>query len=1044
MGSTASTSAGTNDGAYEELLVGDVVVVQRGSSSKCNTGLSRVSQVLRNGRVVLENDEDGQNSFCPSEVVLVPSEAAATRRRIAALSGAYESECERLDIAPHPTVREILNTAGQQARAPSNIDLSRQQLGDKDAIALSVVFKDLTRLESLDLSFNHIGVLGCKELARSLEGCQVDVLNLSNNLLEKEGLAEIAQCVRCRVLDASGNRVRATEGLAPLAPSLEELLLDDNPFTYLSADSFGALGRLRVLSACATGVNNLWTTVAALQRMPALQELRLQRPQPPAPPPAPSSPLTPAAAAAPSAISSMVPSADAVTPPNGAPSDAASSPGAAGGGLAASSDESPEGAPGPSSSAHWGPPSPPAGEAAEGPSPAGAGAGWPAAASWEEEQTPPNAAPGEGGEAEEVDLAAAMAIAADDGSDAELPDADLALDDPARAPRPAPPRAPPPPPRRLLRGAGRGPGGGRLRLLDGREAAPGEREAAVEAYRAAFEPLANGRSSRPSLFRLVALRELGARSRDTRPAPSPVPAPHQPPALPPSPQPQEPPAPLSAAAVAEVGALPLGAAASSLMPLPPLAGYEGSDAGSPSSAGNSPSCFPAAACFRRLRHAALPPGRLPRPAVPHLDPPRPHRHSPPSFRPRPRPGTPPGALPTGDARPRALVASAAPAPAGPSAADPCRTRRWGLLDAAGEAGACTPAGFQRSACAALQGSAWRPAASLMSPPARYRPRQFEYHPAIPEYMVFGTLSGDVVVVNHHTSRVIGQVRPAASPPHSILGLCWFHSASSTRFIAGSDNGAIQLYELSVVKGGVGSVGPGGPAPGSIVPRHKYQDFEQLTSVHVNATDDLFLASGYSNHVGLYDVSTGRRLQLFNDLHTEHINVLKFANHAPALFATSSFDRDIKLWDLRDGCSRPIYTRQSDRGNVMVCFSPDDQYLLASAIDNEVRQYVAADGRLHLQLDLEKTGSLHNYTRSYYMNGRDYIISGSCEESVVRVHCARTGRALRDVPLDNARSSASLYVQSLRGDPFAPFEFSVLVAYNRSSPPPEIVKISLLS
>ena len=44
----------------------------------------------------------------------------------------------------------------------------------------------------------------------------------------------------------------------------------------------------------------------------------------------------------------------------------------------------------------------------------------------------------------------------------------------------------------------------------------------------------------------------------------------------------------------------------------------------------------------------------------------------------------------------------------------------------------------------------------------------------------------------------------------------------------------------------------------------------------------------------------------------------------------------------------------------------------------------------VKLDIAALGSEHNYTRSYYMNGSDYIISGSCEESVVRVFCAKTG------------------------------------------------------
>lgn len=58
-----------------------------------------------------------------------------------------------------------------------------------------------------------------------------------------------------------------------------------------------------------------------------------------------------------------------------------------------------------------------------------------------------------------------------------------------------------------------------------------------------------------------------------------------------------------------------------------------------------------------------------------------------------------------------------------------------------------------------------------------------------------------------------------------------------------------------------------------------------------------------------------------------------------------------------------------------------------------------DGTLHTKFDIVSTGSYNNYTRSYYMNGRDYIISGSCEEPVVRVCCAQTGRLLRNIYLE---------------------------------------------
>ena len=53
---------------------------------------------------------------------------------------------------------------------------------------------------------------------------------------------------------------------------------------------------------------------------------------------------------------------------------------------------------------------------------------------------------------------------------------------------------------------------------------------------------------------------------------------------------------------------------------------------------------------------------------------------------------------------------------------------------------------------------------------------------------------------------------------------------------------------------------------------------------------------------------------------------------------------------------------------MVCFSPDDLFLMTAAVDNEVKQYTAVDGRQNLELEIPRTGRIDNYTRAYYMNG----------------------------------------------------------------------------
>ncbi|XP_062101866.1 protein DWD HYPERSENSITIVE TO UV-B 1 isoform X2 [Humulus lupulus] len=351
--------------------------------------------------------------------------------------------------------------------------------------------------------------------------------------------------------------------------------------------------------------------------------------------------------------------------------------------------------------------------------------------------------------------------------------------------------------------------------------------------------------------------------------------------------------------------------------------------------------------------------------------------------------------------------------------------------------------FSRSLCAAKLGSSEWP---LLRPVSNFsekfkeenkrpRPRQFEYHPSDPSLMVFGTLSGEVIVINHESGRTISYI-PSMGAMSSVLGLCWLKKYPS-KLIAGSDNGSLKLFDIKHT--------PQERAESSCGSSNiTFTSFEQLTSLHVNSTDDKFLASGYSKNVALYDIDSEKRLQLFTNIHREPINVAKFAHHSPHLFATSSFDHDVKMWDLRQNPLQPCYTSSSSTGNVMVCFSPDDLSLLVSAVDNEVKQLSAADGRLLMILEIASTGSAYNYTRSYYMNGGDYIISGSCDEHVIRICCSQTGKRLRDVYLEDSESGHSMFVQSLRSDPFRDFNLSVLAASTRPSSKWEIIKVNMLA
>ena len=345
-----------------------------------------------------------------------------------------------------------------------------------------------------------------------------------------------------------------------------------------------------------------------------------------------------------------------------------------------------------------------------------------------------------------------------------------------------------------------------------------------------------------------------------------------------------------------------------------------------------------------------------------------------------------------------------------------------------------PRGFSQKAYdRALHSTAFRPYRYC---PFRTRmpvqvPRQFEYHPTIEDLVIYGTPYNTLVVdkLTRGTSQkpVAWSLTSPSLVPETVLGISWLKKCPE-RCLVGSDSGRIQMFNIGAM--GTGRV----PSLAGMVAT--YAPFPRLTCVHGNCTDQLFLASGSATHTTLYDMTTRQVVRSYRDIHDAQINVLRFANNDPNLFATSSFDRTVKYWDLRSqDPSRPIFSQTSLRTLIMVCFSPDDRFLLSSGCDNDVVQWdIARGGSANLAMKLPLLLKDTNWTRSYYLAGGKRIIVGSCSEDAISVLCANTGRLIQQVELHvpgQLDYDHRMYCLSLRGDPLHPSRFSAIVSSSSS-------------
>ena len=263
-------------------------------------------------------------------------------------------------------------------------------------------------------------------------------------------------------------------------------------------------------------------------------------------------------------------------------------------------------------------------------------------------------------------------------------------------------------------------------------------------------------------------------------------------------------------------------------------------------------------------------------------------------------------------------------------------------------------------------------------------RQFEFHPSREDWLLIGRRSGSVALVDVRTDEAIAVCDADSSP---ILGLAWLPQHPDLAVYGAALSGGIGLLKVS---------------GDSAMTKSHLGVFNHLSSVSVNCTDDFVMASGFTRDVALFDLPTGKPLSLLEDIHGNFINILRFSNSMPHVFATTSFDSTCKLWDLRccgsGSQAKPLHTARTPSLNVMCSFSRDDSRLLVSGLDSNISQLSVQRGLSSLDVDVRAAvpprHSATNYRRSVYLSHHTprYFVTAGTDETIVRLVDADSGES----------------------------------------------------
>jgi len=278
----------------------------------------------------------------------------------------------------------------------------------------------------------------------------------------------------------------------------------------------------------------------------------------------------------------------------------------------------------------------------------------------------------------------------------------------------------------------------------------------------------------------------------------------------------------------------------------------------------------------------------------------------------------------------------------------------------------------------LEGTSWERIVPHYKPkllPTTLGTRQFEFHPSLPDLILMGDKRGSLNIFDIEAQEVHPPLVVDSSP---MLGLVCLRHHPQTAICGASHSGNISFLKYDP------EAALSAPALQRI---HTIEEFPKLSSLSANCTDDFLLASGISPNIAVYDVRTGKVLLGAQGVHEHVVNISRFCNSSPHIFATASFDHTCKVWDLRQKIlpNRSVKTLNTGFHNVMCIFSPDDKHVLCSGVDTRIMQFEVPSWRqTPEQFQLREPMHRERYRRSTYLATGQHFVTAATEESHMHI------------------------------------------------------------